>query len=102
MKLQIGKYSMLKLLREFINQTGFAVWFCPAYKCVYSVVYPSRSLQQKSNLLPNGLAEFLMAKFLFPIFSKIKFPKKGFLENRQEKIVTKIKNRYLKVEFDIF
>jgi hypothetical protein len=26
MKLQIGMDSMLKLLREFINQTGFAVW----------------------------------------------------------------------------
>ncbi len=26
MKLEIGMDSMLKLLREFINQTGFAVW----------------------------------------------------------------------------
>ncbi len=26
MKLQIGMDSMLKLLRKFINQTGFAVW----------------------------------------------------------------------------
>ena len=26
MKLQIGMDSMLKLLREFINQTGFALW----------------------------------------------------------------------------